>query len=317
VKQLKEMKTKTLNKNNCLPNVFLIITLLLSSNTLSAHILSKPATGLMTSLTLQNREIDGLRIGKTCLLGLFESIPLHFCRKRAALGVIPNPSKTNFKEEMTCPDGMYLLANLCYRNCNMIGMENCGEGACSFNSDGCVSSFIATKTDRGFNEEITTYLSLGSSNRATFAAQTSAKKAVMTSLMKLDKGFFKNALVQVKMMFRGKLKDVILKKAKEKVNQKLKQAIKYKVQNMLVSKICDKVFEKVIIKITTESKPESINSIVDSIDVFEVKGNIKSCSNREKDGGVDCASGVVESLNAFNPTSLLIIATIRSKVCDL
>ena len=40
-------------------------------------------------------------------------------------------SLTNFDSRVPCPSGMYRSGALCYRDCNNIGMVNCGIGACS------------------------------------------------------------------------------------------------------------------------------------------------------------------------------------------
>lgn len=76
--------------------------------------------------------------GATCFKNLF-----NFYFKST---YIPG-SLTNFDSRVPCPKGMYRQGALCYRNCNNIGMENCGIGACSSSSDVCASSIAKMVLD--------------------------------------------------------------------------------------------------------------------------------------------------------------------------
>lgn len=39
-------------------------------------------------------------------------------------------SMTNFDKRVPCPGDMYHSGALCYRDCNILGLDNCGIGAC-------------------------------------------------------------------------------------------------------------------------------------------------------------------------------------------
>ena len=73
-------------------------------------------------------------------------------------------SKTNF--EIECPNGEYLSGALCYRDCNKIGLSNCGIGACAGGSDYCATSIAMMAIDFAFAlfEGVTFLLTFGTSS---------------------------------------------------------------------------------------------------------------------------------------------------------
>jgi len=52
-------------------------------------------------------------------------------------------SYTNFSDKSVCPSGMYKQGALCYTNCDNVGLENCGIGACAANAPGCAKGILS------------------------------------------------------------------------------------------------------------------------------------------------------------------------------
>jgi hypothetical protein len=47
---------------------------------------------------------------------------------------------TNFSSKIPCPGDMYKSGALCYRNCEIIGLFNCGIGACISDDRQCAAA---------------------------------------------------------------------------------------------------------------------------------------------------------------------------------
>ncbi len=79
-----------------------------------------------------------------------------------------SPSITNFSDRVPCDKGMYRPAGsaLCYRDCNNIGMANCGIGACSSDTTSCLTSIGSMVVDvvQGLADGLSTIATLGTSS---------------------------------------------------------------------------------------------------------------------------------------------------------
>lgn len=216
-------------------------------------------------------------------------------------------SLTNFSDKVPCPGDMYRAGALCYRDCRIIGMENCGIGACIAEGASCSMQILQMvgQVLEGVGTGVTTVLSLGSS----IPAKTSAKVAVKAAVKKLAKDAVSAAVKAAKSALTGKFKKIVLKNAAKKAKDTLKDMLKDKFKETLITSICGKVWESLATKTITAPSVEDLGSkIVDTIDVLGVGNVAKSCSDTGADGGLGCGKAIVESLAAFDPSGLLTIA---------
>jgi hypothetical protein len=160
--------------------------------------------------------------GMSCFKNLFSWFFKH--------SYIPG-SITNFSDRVPCPTGMYRSGALCYRNCENIGMFNCGIGAC-VSEPGVCGITIATmviEVLQGLADAITTIVSLGTSS--------AAKSVLKGGIQKAGKAAMKAALNSVKKAFTSKFVDILLEKAKKAVIEKAKDIIKSYVTELAVKTI--------------------------------------------------------------------------------
>ena len=232
--------------------------------------------------------------GLTCYKGFFNWYFKH--------SYIPK-SLTNFSDKVPCPKGMYRQGALCYRNCNNIGLVNCGIGACSSSSESCGSAIAKMVVDTlsGIADGIMTIVSAGGAK--------GIKSAIKGAASKLGKAGLKAAVNSIKKIFTSSFRDIILEKAKRAVINTSKDLIKGKLTEFAVTEICKAVWNTAITK--TISAPEvDENKIADALDVFNVKGITTSCKDTSTEkGALDCSKNVLSGLSAFDPTGLLTIAS--------
>jgi hypothetical protein len=134
------------------------------------------------------------------------------------------------------------------------------------------------------------------------AAAKAAAKASMASLKKVLSGGFKNTIKQIALNQLKRSKTVLMGKIKAKT----------------MGVICKNVWDTVIKKTETSKGPSDFtDKLIDTVDVLGVKGVVKSCSDTS-DGGFKCAKGIINSLEAFDPTGLLtIVSAFLEPVCDV
>ncbi len=97
-------------------------------------------------------------------------------------------SITNFDSRVQCYDRLYKSGALCYRDCGLVMLQNCGIGACA--TDGWVcGNEIAKMTVavfEGIYKAVQFALSLGASS-ATEAAKGAAKEAFKDKMSRIGK----------------------------------------------------------------------------------------------------------------------------------
>jgi hypothetical protein len=225
-------------------------------------------------------------------------------------------SITNFSDEVPCPGNMYRAGALCYRDCRLIGMDNCGIGACIAPGADCTTKILSMvgQVFEGVATGVGTVLSFGAST----AAKTGAKTAIKTAVKKISKDALKAAARGMKNALKGKFKDITLKNARKKVFDAVKGKIKDKAQEVALMTVCQKVWESVANKEFSAPSAEDLGGkVLDTIDIFGVQNMAKSCSN-VSDGGLSCAKSVVEGLAGFDPSGILTIAAaFMHPTCDV
>ena len=240
--------------------------------------------------------------GLSCFVNLFK---WHFKKS-----YLPK-TLTNFSPQVPCPGDTYRAGALCYRNCNLIGMENCGIGACASDKSTCVTTIINMVKDvlQGIIDFVSFCVSVGTSSGV-----VAARNAVKTGMNKAGSTVIKAAFTSIKKIFVSKFKSVIKSKAKQ-IAKNLFKALTGANKGANSDEVCTAVFNSIETKIASSSKIPSVSSLVDAVDVFDIRGTVKSCSSKK---AVECAQGVLNTLKTFDPTGLLTIATTFVKpTCDV
>ncbi len=224
---------------------------------------------------------------------------------------------TNFASEIPCDGDMYKSGALCYRNCETIGMHNCGIGACVASSGTCAMQIfdIGLKVLEGLATLITNIVTLGSSA----GHLASLKMAGKAAIQKLGRKGIEMAKNAAKNAFTGQFRKRILQKARNKVklivNDKIKKFIKDNMisaaKTTLISHICEKVFATFSNQLEKDEKSindEYLAKMISSVDIFGISGIIDGCKNTNEDGGLACGKAVVETASTLDPTGILSIA---------
>jgi hypothetical protein len=226
-------------------------------------------------------------------------------------------SLTNFSDEVPCPGNMYRMGALCYRDCTLIGMDNCGIGACIAPGEDCNMKVLemAGKVIEGIATGVGTVVSFGAST----AAKTGAKTAIKTALKSMSKEALRAAAKGMKNALKGKFKEFTLEKARKKVLNTVKDTIKDNAKTVALMTVCSKVWESVSNREFSAPSVEDLGGkVLDTIDILGVQGMVKSCQDTKSDGGLSCAKSVVEGLSGFDPTGILTIAAaFMHPVCDV
>jgi hypothetical protein len=248
--------------------------------------------------------------GLSCFKNLFR---FYFKESR-----IPK-SLTNFSSKIPCPGDMYRSGALCYRDCNIIGLSNCGIGACSTNTAQCVMTIfnMVLTTLEGLYTGAVLIASFGTSAGATTSAKVAIKAGVKALGKAASKASAKAALKSVRKVLSGKFKKTIKKIAINQLKNN-KQIIKELVTEKIVETVCQQVWDAVSDK-TQKSKgiEEFTDKLIDTVDVIGVKGMMEDCSDTS-DGGFNCAKSIIGGLEAFDPTGLLtIVSAFLEPVCDI
>lgn len=220
-------------------------------------------------------------------------------------------SITNFSSEIPCPGASYRGGALCYRDCKLIFMENCGIGACASDSFSCATTIIKMITDviTGLIDFISFCLSFGSSSGV-----VAAKGQLAGAAKKVGSQGIKSAFQTLKNVFAKKFKSAIENKAKELARKLFLVDPIIKSFSAQVGDLCGAVFGAIEGKLPTSPLPTA-ESLVESLDVFGIVGIAKSCSSGD---GLNCAKSVLTSLKSFDPTGLLTIATtFMQPVCSV
>jgi hypothetical protein len=226
---------------------------------------------------------------------------------------------TNFASNIPCPGQMYKAGALCYRNCEVIGMYNCGIGACTSEHGTCGQQILnmIAKVGEGILTGVVTILSMGSSTGATTATKSATKATLKATLKGAGRKLARSASKQIKKILSGKFKKVLKKKAIKKIKQQLRSKLKGQAM-AAIDKICNMVWDKTIKKaVKTPPIQEFSDSMIDSIDVLGVGDMVRGCQD-VSDGGLNCAKGIVEGLSGFDPTGILTIASaFMHPTCDV
>jgi hypothetical protein len=214
---------------------------------------------------------------------------------------------------------MYRVGALCYRNCNNIGLENCGIGACSATSQSCTSSIISMDSDvfKGIADAVMFVANFGGSRGI-----KSAKTAIQNGLKKIGKAGIKSALSTARRALTGKFKEIIIRRAldsvKKTLNEKGKEILGDQLKNFAVESFCKTVYDSASIKLTTTSYV-SEDTLVGAVDIFNVSGTANPCQyNASESNAIECAKNVLQGGTGIDPTGILTVASaFMHPICDV
>ena len=220
-------------------------------------------------------------------------------------------SITNFDERVPCPGDMYKSGALCYRNCNILGLDNCGIGACSVDSETCKDTIIV----------IIKELFEGLGELFEFISSIGLKALIENDKNNIQKGMDKLGNNNMKLTY--KMVNKIITLGKEYFESQSYKRAQYLIDNDIIlqelglkaedaCKDVMNIFEEYISK--TAELPEQ-NQIIDSFDIFNLTNIPTGC-----DAGnlYDCMIGILNELKEKDPSGLLTIGMAFMKpICDV
>lgn len=254
------------------------------------------------------RNCDGgmTNLGLSCL----RWIPFRFYFKQS---YIPR-SLTNFSSEVACPGDMYRLGALCYRNCELIGMKNCGGGACVNSASSCAMQItnMALKIFEGVATGVSTCLSFGAAS----AASSAAKASIRSSTRRMSTQMLASSRATITSLRSSTpaVKQSFFAKAKKAMIDNLKGAVETHPYKVYAGNLCEATWNALIRgdKPSEElDTPEKLdNNLFKSLDVLGALKIKESCTDvGSKNKAENCSQAIVESLSTFDPTGLLTIAS--------
>ena len=248
--------------------------------------------------------------GLTCYKNLFK---WHFKKS-----YVPS-SYTNFDSRASCDSGMYKSGALCYRDCNKIGLLNCGIGACSATSQACGTTIASMAVDAllAIGQTALLVASFGSSSAAT----TTAKTGVEQGFKKLGSLSLKQSLNAFKTVISKQGKSAFLKQVGEYAFKNIGKFVVKKIAKEVVSKVCDEIGSKLFDKVEKSSEPilnfqdfDLNKSFGNTLDKLAGPCKDTSTSNNE----INCAKSVLDKVAIVDPTGFVALASsVLQPVCDV
>ena len=222
-------------------------------------------------------------------------------------------SLTNFNSRIPCPDGMYKGGALCYRDCNKIGMTNCGIGACSSDSTACGFKIagMVVETIVTIGGLVLDVISLGSTKGLTTAAKTAASKLGKEGLRKA----FLRSKTFIEKQVTSNLKS-FAKSIAQKAKKFLAKQLMDRYTEFQVEQFCENTVKG--IREIAGKKNEPTDSFK-GIDFLGVLGAAKTCSKplADTNAKLECAKGVLEAVGTLDPTGIIgLAAAFVNPICE-
>jgi len=199
-------------------------------------------------------------------------------------------SITNF--EAPCNPGYYRGGALCYRDCNKIGMINCGIGMCAASSEACASGITQMVVDvvSSIGKGIGFVLSFGSSSAATTGVKA-AKTAMQKSMSVVKKAANSAKSIMKRMVSNPQARKNFMNKAMNAAKDKIKEYVVDKAKETVIEKVCGSVHSALFDKVAAgKEEEESEGFSLEKFDVLGVGEIASKCKSPEgTNGGIDCA----------------------------
>lgn len=224
---------------------------------------------------------------------------------------------TNFDRRVTCggePGQYYKGLALCYRDCEFNpGHVNCGIGACSNGSAGCVSIVMGMVVDAILTiaKAIFAVITFGGS---TIASEGLGK--LKGAIVKMGKAGFKGAFKAAKSSFDRILKTSftkLLSKIKKKTMQFIFEKFNDHMVDTYIDEIVDDVVKKMYTAIEGKENPNDMQQTNERdlamLDFTNIANTVDACMNIHKHGSLKCAKESMGVVSLFDPTGLISLAS--------
>ena len=223
----------------------------------------------------------------------------HFFKWHFKKSYIPK-RLTNFDKRVTCPCKMYHSAALCYRDCNIIGLVNCGIGACAVDKDTCgnkVGEMVISVLTGGLSL-LTKVFTMGNVPFGNLD-----KNLINNGLNKLGKDHIINVFKNVKNVLNlGK--NYIHKQGYKKAQDLINKSKVLGKLNLNAEKVCNPIWNSLEEKVN-QFGITSNDGIIDVIDILKAIEVGMECKGKDP---LTCAKDVMSVFKEKDPTGLLAIA---------
>lgn len=225
-------------------------------------------------------------------------------------------SYTNFDSRAACESGMYKSGALCYRDCNKIGLLNCGIGACAATSTSCGTTIATMAIDVliSFGQAVAFVASFGTDEGASVGIEA-AKNSVKAGFDKLGGGAVKEALNCFKAVIAREGRAAFLKQVTELAAKNLAKFTAKTIAMGTLQNVCQNIGNQMLDKING-SQGVSINW--QAFDPTGISSAVSSCSNISSGNDqIACAQAVLNVAAVVDPTGICgMAAAVMQPVCD-
>jgi len=208
---------------------------------------------------------------------------------------------TNFENEATCQAGMYKNGALCYRDCNNIGMSNCGLGFCSADETACSLGITQMVFD----------ITYGVAKLCAFALSFGASSAGTTAVDKLKSSMTTSMKSRLKTIFKSIKKSLIRtfyqRSAKRNAAILISKINKGGVISATLGSVCYEVTKGIVDLADSKTEPGFDYSLLDPIGLTSAITNCESI--KSKNDSLSCAASILNTMNLIDPTGVLTIAS--------
>ena len=188
---------------------------------------------------------------------------------------------TNFNKNSTCPEGQYKAGAICYRDCGIKGMVNCGTGACALSKGSCLEGILKISVD--FLMGLGKFVSFIASHTTQDGNLTGVVNQVTALMKKVDEKFLQKAFEQVKTwignnQFKQLFVDLMVNFTTNYIQSKYAEFL----NNSMIVEICNKVHGEVANQMQVATKP---SLVFGGVDLSDVQGTIEECAKIDLSNG--------------------------------
>lgn len=181
---------------------------------------------------------------------------------------------TNFNSKVLCPEGMYKAGALCYRDCTLKQMVNCGIGACALTDKGCYEGVLKITVD--FMVGLGKFVTFIASHTQSDSNLTTVVASVTALLKKVDEKFVQKAFDQVKAWIgNNQFKELFVELMVNFTNNYISQKYSQFLNNSMIVDICSKVHGEINNQMQSQTKP---TIMFGGVDLSDVQGTIDECA---------------------------------------
>ena len=207
---------------------------------------------------------------------------------------------TNFDKRVTCPGKMYHSGALCYRDCNIIGLSNCGIGACAIDGKTCkdnVKDMVLSVLTGGLNI-LTKIFTKG--NQPFNMIDTNLIK---NGIDKLGSDHMNNVFRHVKQVLNSG-KTHIHKEAYKKAQNLINKSRVLGRLGLKAENVCTPIWNNLEEKVG-QFEESSSSGMIEPVDILKAIEAGMDCKGKDP---LSCAKDVMSIFKNKDPTGLLAIA---------